>query len=144
MQRKQKKCAKKFDNVRFCVRTLCELQPLAAFEARYTSPPPPLWYRHDDLSAPLCRFFQGGNNSIEREETIISRGMLRVSVMPMGRLSVLSTPVAGSMTSHTRRVVFLVDLSLQPFTELHNKRSNSWNKKISFKSTNRICVIRGI
>ena len=51
-------------------------------------------------------FFQGEDNSIERGKTIIIRGMWRVSVMQMRR-SVLSTPVAGSVTSHTVRVVFL-------------------------------------
>uniref|UniRef100_A0A8C5CZD1 Microtubule-associated protein 1 light chain 3 beta n=1 Tax=Gadus morhua TaxID=8049 RepID=A0A8C5CZD1_GADMO len=35
----------------------------------------------------------------------------------MGRLSVLSTPVAGRVTSHTRRVVSLIVFSLQPSTE---------------------------
>ena len=43
-------------------------------------------------------------------------GMCRFSVMPMGRLSVLSTPVAGSVTSHTRRVFST------------HKRSNSWHE----------------
>ena len=43
----------------------------------------------------------------------------KLSVVPMGRLSVLSTPVI--------HVVFLIVYSLQPLTEqLHNKRSNSW------------------
>ena len=50
-------------------------------------------------------------------KTIINRGMCRFSVMPMGRLSVLSTPVAGSVTSHPRRVVFLIVFSLQPLTK---------------------------
>ena len=57
----------------------------------------------------LTAFFQGEDKSIERgEKNIINRGMWRASVMPMGRFSVLSTPVAGSVTSHTRRVVFLI------------------------------------
>ena len=73
-------------------------------------------------------------------KTIISRGMCRFSVMQIERLSVLSTPVAGSMTSHTRRAVFLIVFSLQPITEqLHNKRSNSCHEKLSFKSTNNKC-----
>ena len=33
MKRKGKKIEKKFDNVRFCVRPLCVLQPLAALDA---------------------------------------------------------------------------------------------------------------
>ena len=35
MQRKEKKFAKRFDNVRFCVRLLCERQPLAALDSNY-------------------------------------------------------------------------------------------------------------
>ena len=66
------------------------------------------------------------------------------SVIPMGRLSVLSTPVSGRVTSHTRRVVILIVFSLKRLTEqLPNKWSNSWHGKLSFKSANNICVIRG-
>ena len=74
----------------------------------------------------LSFFSKGRIKASEEVKTIISRGMWRVSVMPMGRLSVLSTPVAGSVTAHTRHVVFLIVFSLQPLTEqLNNKRSNS-------------------
>ena len=74
---------KKFDNVRFCVRPLCELQLFAALDANDIRHHP-----HLNLSAPLHRFFpRGGSKEVK---TIISRGMWRVSVMPMGRLSVLS------------------------------------------------------
>ena len=87
MQRKLKKIEKKFDNVRFCVRTLCEQQPLAALDAngiRHHHSG-----RHGDLSAPLHRFFSRGRIKASKEvKNITSRGILRV--MPMGRLSVLS------------------------------------------------------
>ena len=40
------------------------------------------------------------------------------------------------VTSHTRRVVFLIVFSLQPLTEqLHHKRSNSSGEKILFGPT---------
>ena len=124
MQRKLKNVVKKFDKVRFCVRPLCELQLFAALDANDIRHHPhlELRYRHGDLSAPLHRFFSKGRIKASKEvKTIINRGMWRVSVMPMGRLS-----VAGSVTSHTRHVVFLIVFSLQPLTEqLHNKRSNS-------------------
>ena len=88
------------------------------------------WNHHSgtdsDLSAPLHLFFTKGRITAWKEvKTIISLGMWRVSVLPMGRLSVLSTPVAGSVMSH---VVFLIVFSLKPLTDqLPNKRSNSWH-----------------
>jgi hypothetical protein len=45
--------------------------------------------------------FSEGRKKALKEVKTISWGMCRVPVMPMGRLSVLSTPVAGSVPSHT-------------------------------------------
>ena len=60
--KKTKKFAKKFDNVRFCVRPLCELQLFTALDANDVRHHPhlELRYRHGDLSAPLHRFFPRG------------------------------------------------------------------------------------
>ena len=87
------------------------------------------------------RFFQGDDKRGENHW-----GMWIILGMPMGRLSVLSTPVVGSgVTAHTRRWVFLILFSPQPLTEQsHNKRSNSLYEKLSFKSTNNKFVIRGM
>ena len=65
-QRKLQFIAKKFDKVRFCVRPLCELQLCAALDANdiCNNPYLELWYRHDNLSAPLHRFFQMGGQDI--------------------------------------------------------------------------------
>ena len=125
---------KKFDNVRFCVRPLCELQLFAALDGndKYHHPHLELWYRHGDRST-SPRFSKGRITASKEVKSIISRGMWRASVIPMGRLSVLST------CSHIH-VVFLIVFSLQPLTELlHNKRSNSCHEKVSLKSTNNIC-----
>ena len=56
-------------------------------------------------------FSKGKIKSSKEVKTIISWGMWRVSVMPMGRLSCLSTPVAGSVMAHARHAVFLIVLS---------------------------------
>ena len=84
-------------------------------------------------------FSKGRITASKEEKNIISWGMCRVSVMPMGRLSVLSTPVAGSVMSHTRRGVFLIVFSLQPLTgQLHNKRPNSLRVKLLLGPTQNI------
>ena len=50
-----------------------------------------------------------------------------------------------SVTSHTRRVVFLIVFSLQPLTEqLCNKRSKSLSEQLLFGPTQNIRVIQGI
>ena len=130
---KKKKFATKFENVRFCVRPHCELQLFAALDANDIRHHPhlELRYRHGDLCSTSPLFSKGRIKASKEVKTIISLGMWRVSVMPVGRSSVLSTPVAGSVTSHTRHVVFLIVFSLQPLTEqLHNKRANSWQERI--------------
>ena len=65
MQRKQNKFMKKFDNVMFCKRLLCEQQPLAALDAN------DIHHNHSDTDMVisllhLTFFYQGEDNSIER------------------------------------------------------------------------------
>ena len=72
MQRKQNNFAKKFDNVRFCVRPLCELQPLAALDTN-------IRHHHSgtDMAISLLHFtafFQGDDNCIERGENHYKSG----------------------------------------------------------------------
>ena len=70
---------KKFDNVRFCVRPLCELQLFAALDAndiRYyvTSR---TWNSGTDMAISLLHFtafFQGEDKSIERGENLYNWG----------------------------------------------------------------------
>ena len=62
VQRKLQFIRKKFDNVRFCERPLCELQTFTALNAidicnnLYLE----LWHRNGNLSAPLHSFFPRG------------------------------------------------------------------------------------
>ena len=73
------------------------------------------WNSSTDIAISLLHFttfFQGEDKASKEVKTIISRGIWRVSLMPM-RLSALSTPVTGIVTSHMRRVVFLIVFSLQ-------------------------------
>ena len=106
MQRKLNIFVKKFDNVRFFLRPLCELQPLAALDANDIRHHTRTWNSGTDMAISLPHFtaFSKGRIKASKEvKTIISRGMCRFSVMPMRRLSVLSTPVAGSVR-HIRDV----------------------------------------
>ena len=80
MQRKPKKFARKFDNV-----------------VNYS--PSLLLMRMIYVTTTLVQTWRSFTS--KEVKTIISWGMCRFSVIPMGRLSVLSTPVAGSMTSLT-------------------------------------------
>ena len=73
MQRKQNKFAKKFDNVRFCVRPFCELQPLAALDAN------DIRHNHSGTDMPISllhfnTLFRGEDNSIERGENHYKSG----------------------------------------------------------------------
>jgi hypothetical protein len=67
------------------VRPLCELQLFDALDANYISHHPhlELRYRHGDLSAPSPLFSKGRINASKEVKTIISRGMWKVSVVPM-------------------------------------------------------------
>ena len=72
MQRKLKTFVNKFDNFRFYVRPLCELQLFAALDAN------DIRHHHSgtgmEISAPLHRFFQGEDKSIERGENHYKSG----------------------------------------------------------------------
>ena len=88
-------------------------------------------------------FFQGEDKSIGRGENHYKSGHVESFSYADGEI--VGLVHAASVTAHTRHVVFLIVFSLQPLTEqLHNKRSNSWHDKSSFKSTSNICVMRGI
>ena len=104
MQRKLQYITKNFDNVRFCVRLLCELHPsLLQMQMIYVTTH--AWNSDTDMAISLLHFtslFSKGRITASKEvKTVITRGMWRVSVMPLGRLSVLSRPVAGRVISHT-------------------------------------------
>ena len=76
-------------------------------------------------------FLQGEDKSIERGENHYTLRHVESFSYADGEIVglVQSTPVAGSVTSHSRRVVFLIVFSLQRLTEqLHNKRSNDWHE----------------
>ena len=84
MQRKRRE--EKFENVRFCVRPLCELQLIAAFDANDIRHHPHLEIMSISLLH-FTAFFQGECKSIERGEKYYKSGMWRVSVMPLGRMA---------------------------------------------------------
>jgi hypothetical protein len=73
MQRKLKIFVKKFDNFRFCVRPLCELQLLAALDANdiaYVTSR--TWSSGTGMAISLLHltaFFHGEDKSIERGDT---------------------------------------------------------------------------
>ena len=75
-----------------CLRPLCELRLYVTTTLVQT-------WRSLCSTSPL--FSKGRITASKEVKNIISRGLWRVLVMPMGRLSVLSTPVAGRVTSHT-------------------------------------------
>ena len=114
MERKLKIFGKKFDNVRFCVRPLCEQRERHHPHLELMS-----------ISLLHCTaFFQGEDKSIERGYNHYKSGHVESFSYADGEM-VLSKPVAGSVTSHTRRVVFHIVFSLKPLTELfHNKGQN--------------------
>ena len=114
MQRKLQFSAKKFDNVRFCVRPLCELQLFAALDANDIrhNPHMELWYRHGHLTSLRV---SKGRITASKSENHYKSGNVESFSYANREISVLSTPVAGSVTSHT---LLLTE-------QLHNKRSNS-------------------
>ena len=82
-----------------CVQPLCELQLFAALDANDTRHHPHLELRSISLFSTSQLFSKGRIKASKEGKTIISRGMWRISDMQIGRLSVLSTPVAGSVTA---------------------------------------------
>ena len=135
MQRKQNNFARKFDNVRVCGSRLYELQPLTALDVNDV-------HHHHSLCSTSQLFSKGRITASKEVKTIINRGMCSFKVMAMGRLSALSTPVAGSVMSHC--VVFLIVFSLLPLTEqLHINGQTLYMKKY-YLDPHKTCVIQGI
>ena len=77
MQRKRKMFVKKFDNCRFYVRPLCELQLFAALDANDIYVTTRTWNSGTDMAISLLHFttfFQGEDKSIERGENHYESG----------------------------------------------------------------------
>ena len=106
MQRKQKEIAKKFDNVGFCVRPLCELQLLY----KYIRP----HHSGTDMAISLLHFtsfFQGEDKSIERGENHYKSGHVQSFSYVDGKIVGL---LHASRRERDGKYVFLIVLSLQP------------------------------
>ena len=124
-ERKLKMFVKKFDNFRFYVRPLCELQLFAAlgYDIRHHTRPWNSAQRWRSL-CPTSPLFQGEDKSIERGENHYKSGHVESFSYADGEI-VHASRRERDVTYETCSLSHYF-FSLQPLTEqLPNKRSNS-------------------